>query len=668
MELRHYVQQKFNDLVKNHKVFTTKTDKHEIWETYLAAFPESINPVLRSRTVHDCNSCKSFIRAAGNVVAIVDGDLVSIWDVACGDVDYQLVADRMSAYVKGKEIDNIFLHAYRTVGVEKNFGVGENGEAITYEHYHAILPDRVVKKKDQIGPARGGTLAAHDVFKRGMEELDREAVETVLELIAQNSLYRGAEFQEALKGFLKLKKAWEKAENKDTFAWLHSDAPEARLKNTVIGELVAALSGGEELDTAVRQYEAMVAPANYKRPTALVTKAMVEKAKAKVEELGLTSALARRYASATDLSVADVLWAGRTMRECKVADTSDPFGGLASRATKPNFSKVEEIGIDDFIEKVLPTVEQLEVFFERGHKKRLVSLITGADLSAPVMFKWDNPFSWSYTGDLADSDIRQRVKLAGGNVEGEFCNRLGWFNYDDLDFHMQEPGGYEIFFGNKTQTSPSGGRLDVDMNAGAGSTRTPVENIYYPSIDRMKNGVYTLFVHQFARREKSDVGFAAEIQILEDTYEFSYPREVAGKVVVAKFEKTKEGLKLLSSLDAKASSENVWGLPTQEFVPVKTLTLSPNCWREPAIGNKHFFFFLEGCKNDDESARGFYNEFLRNSLDEHRKVLEMVGSKVRASSDASASELSGLGFSSTQRAQLIARVSGRSKRVLKINF
>lgn len=51
----------------------------------------------------------------------------------------------------------------------------------------------------------------------------------------------------------------------------------------------------------------------------------------------------------------------------------------------------------------------------------------------------DNNFSWAYTGGITDS-IKERVKQAGGNVDGELRISLSWFNFDDLDLHVIEPG------------------------------------------------------------------------------------------------------------------------------------------------------------------------------------------------------------------------------------
>ena len=66
-----------------------------------------------------------------------------------------------------------------------------------------------------------------------------------------------------------------------------------------------------------------------------------------------------------------------------------------------------------------------------------------------------------------------------------------------------------------------------------------------------------------------------------------------------------------------------------------------------------------------ESTSGI-NEFLRDELNPHRKVLEIVGSKSRT--EETVNQLSGIGFSSSGRQQVIVRVTGRTQRVLKITL
>jgi hypothetical protein len=54
---------------------------------------------------------------------------------------------------------------------------------------------------------------------------------------------------------------------------------------------------------------------------------------------------------------------------------------------------------------------------------------------------------------------------------------LSWDSETDLDLHLIEPGGDEIWYGNRT--SPAGGTLDLDSNPGCSIDGTNNENISY---------------------------------------------------------------------------------------------------------------------------------------------------------------------------------------------
>ncbi len=701
------------ELISQQPLYSTAVDRDKIWETYLESWPEGSNEVYKTRREHDCTCCRQFIRAVGGVVAIGEDGVRTIWDIEIGGPQ-QAVADAMAELVRSAAVDNVYLHSEPTVGTRQSRQLTEAGTVLNWHHFFVNLPPRFVADKKSIGPKLSEARAAHDVLLRGLWELTLDSLDTVLELVAQNSLYRGEESRFALTEFRKVKAEWETLRygmgmqdvldgKRDCFVWAKSSTlppAVARIRNTAIGTLLVDLSAGLDLEDAVKKFETSVmAPSSYKRPTALVSKAMIAKAQAAVEELGLASALERRYAVMADVTVNNVLFADRSAR---LADKDDVFAGLAKAAPERSkrLDRVEEVPIEKFLADVLPKAETLEVMVENKHAGNLVSLVAPCDPTAKRLFKWDNRFSWSYAGEVADA-VKDRVKRAGGSVVGDLCCRLAWDYADDLDLHMLEPGSdgrvapfhgasNHIYYGNVRRLSASGGMLDLDANGCDGMKAEPVENIFYADKARMAEGVYELRVHNYSRRS-TGAGFEAQVEFGGVIHSFSYGKALrAGETVtVAKVRYSRAaGFEVVESLPSTQASKPVWGLSTQKFQKASMVMLSPNYWDTwPAkdvppehvgtgrsheyakqvhgVGNKHWFFMLEGCANEG-TARPFYNEFLRADLEPHRKTLEMVGAKLRT--DESARQLSGLGFSSTKRDSLTVRVTGSVVRVLKVVF
>lgn len=357
-------------------------------------------------------------------------------------------------------------------------------------------------------------------------------------------------------------------------------APIAKIRNTAMGTLLIDLSNGVELERAVRAYENIMAPANYKRPTALITKKQIEAAQKKVEELGLTDALPRRHAHVEDISVNDVLFVNRDTRARMKGGMFDALTETAMVNPK-EFTKATEVSAQKFVTDILPGAKDVSILVENRHIPNFVTLTAPENPDANQLFKWNNNFAWVYNGSVADS-FKEKVKAAGGNVNGFLRCSLHWFNYDDLDLHVTEPGGSEIYFGHKN--GYSGGVLDVDMNAGSGKTRDAVENIIWTDPSRIRTGSYRVRVHNFARRESIDVGFEMEIEINGEIHKFNYSKMIphGDYVDVARIEVDRQGnISLTPSIPEGTTSfksVNEWGIDTMKFQKVSCIMFSPNHW------------------------------------------------------------------------------------------
>lgn len=625
----------------------------DIFASYLSAFPAGSNPIYRERTEHDCSCCKHFVRHLGHVVAFGAGDKrTSIWDIDGLPEPYATVAARMSALVDQMPIKTVYRTKERQFGVASNLGLVD-GETRKFHHFVGQIASRHYAAEPDT--ARSNLEAVAQVLRRGLEELKIEAFDAVLDLIDSKAIYRGAEFREQVASFKRLVQAFasKSPSDREAFVWDHLDAPAARFRNTAIGTLLVDLSEGVKIERAVKSFESKVAPTNYKRPTALITAKMVEQAVAKLDELGLSGAVERRFARLSDVTVNNVLWVDNSVK----GSMKGGIAGLLSGDVKVpsvDLRTASLITMDGFLTDVIPTATSIKLALENKHLSNFMSLTAPVHPDTGNLFKWDNNFAWSYDGEVTDS-IKERVKAAGGNVTGTMRVSLGWHNFDDLDLHVIEPNGNRIAFYNK------GNKLDVDMNAGGGRSRDPVENVTWQG--KLADGEYQVIVNQYQRRESVDVGFTLEVEYGGEIKQYSMPTSPTGELPCLKLGVAGGKLAevtMLKKMTVGSSSQEKWGVSSQTLVPVDTLMLSPNFWDGQAIGNKHWFFMLHGLKNPD-ATRGIYNEFLRSTLDPHRKVFEVLGARTKC--PPADDQLSGVGFSSTRgdRATVVVDASGKSR-------
>ena len=658
-------------------LYEVEVDKDELWNLYLDSFPAGTNNIYRTRREYDCSCCRHFIKSFGNVVAIVGNQIKTIWDFDTNSAVFQPVVNALSTYIKSHLVTNVYVGKFAKIGTRENYEQLENSTVHKWEHFYLELPSKFVDRSYRsVGDIQGDYRDTKNVFKRSLDEITVDSLATVLELISQNSLYKGEEWKTVLTQFLQYKNEYDRITSeveKNNYAWAMSTKVGAvigRIRNHSIGTLLVNISENMDLDVAVRKYEQIVAPSNYKRPKAIFTKKMLEDAKKTLEDLGYMNSLARRYATLDDITVNNILFSNKDA--AKRISGASVFDEMLAEATSSSkrFSKVEEVTSDKFVSDILPSAKELEVYFENKHANNMVSLIAPKDKDAKTMFKWNNGFSWAYTGNLTDS-MKERVKAAGGKVDGDLRFSIQW-NEDgndscDLDAHCVEASGFEIYFGSakKPRFSPTEGQLDVDIIIPG--DKIAVENITWANRQTMKPGVYRFYVHQFSGSVKK--GFRAEIEFDGQIYSFDYNKSMrcGEKVQVAEVTLDAKGnFTIKELLPSNVSSRDIWGIKTNQFIPVSTVMYSPNYWDEQqGIGNKHYFFMLKDCVNP-EQPNGFYNEFLKQELVQHKRVFEALGGKMAVESIDD--QLSGIGFSSTLRNELVVKVKGATERIIKIKF
>lgn len=710
-------------LEKNIILFRSSVTGRELWNLYMKGFGK--DPVYRDpeSSVHNCNCCRNFIERYGNVVAIdlKTYQVQTYWD--CIDL---LTADEKAEYSKSLKsmveallkapIANTFSETYdflnsvpyekckRTnqrfrLGIEKNlkmytdaeaakFGVVKAGRVYEYPHFSLSVPKSCI---DMTGASEASLMAKHRDAKESLGKLMEIPVETyelVNELINQDSILNGKPYQDRLKRVIKIHKEYNKIkpEDRDNWLWVTSrDLDCVSLWGNVLGTLIKDLASGTDLNSACRSWNQKVDPVNYMKAKAPITQRQIDEAKKFLTDNGYVDSFTRRMATLVDIKSEDIKYLGTSGKSVKVLNVLDNLTPTAQSNAKPlDKDKLQEVSIEDFMNSILPGSKDVQIYFENSQVKNLMTLTTAADKENKKIFKWSNNYSWTYNGGLAGkSMITQAVKAAGGQTQAVVRCSLVWNEkgdapHTDLDIHCMENtlndhvyyGSYQVGRGLTDYTgfrkSKGGGLLDLDIQDPVRQCNGGIaaENIFYPV--SIADGKYCFFARNF--NGGSNNGAKAEIQVGDQIYNYEIKGHLNNTTDYVLATITFKGGQVVNIEQSSyftggvGFKQKVWDINTQEFHKVSMVCLSPNYWKEPGVGNKHYFFFIDGAKCPDK-IRSFHNENLSSELLTHRKVMEVLGNTVYAESIDG--QLSGLGFNATVREEAVLKVDGK---LLKIKF
>lgn len=708
---REQMQQQLAVLIATGKLFRADITGDEVWDTYLKAF--EYDPIFRDpeKTIHDCNHCNNFIRRYGNIVAI-DGDnnIITLFTFV-GKDEFKRVTVVLNNTISRVPIKNVFFETFEELqalpyesckknsetfrlGIHENVkrytkqeaeahggGIVTENQVMKFEHMSLMLNKLFVKRgQGSIDAIMSGYRDNKEVFKRAMDEISTDTFELVKDLISQGSLLDGATHIEKIDAILPLAQSYKDvpSTHQDNWCWLHSyEFLYAKFRNTLIGVLCSELSEGMEINNACQNWNKRVDPINYMKAKSPITQKQIKDAKIFVEKHGYETAFKRRPATIDDIKSSEILHMNDDGGD--VNPSISIFDGVKSTITRhrrSEFEGIEEMYIENFMKDVLPGCTSVEVFLKNNHEDNMVTLTTAETDDSKPIFKWDNNYSWTFNGNLAGkSMIKNAVKSQGGGVDGVLRFSIMWaedlIDDSDLDAHCSQPNGFEIYY-SKMRDSSTHGELDIDVINPQSHKRDKkvdvVENITWPDITRMPEGIYNMFIHQYS--ERSSQGFKAEIEFGGEFHEYEHKGSLRQGI---KFKIARVALKDgkftiehdLTPTDGIGSDKDIYNLKTNHFHKVNLMCLSPNHWGENTSGNKYYMFMLEGAQSS-QTMRSFHNENLKGDLLAHRKVMEVLANTTMVESKPK--ELSGVGFNSTVRDEVILRLKGSHKRVVKIKF
>jgi hypothetical protein len=124
----------------------------------------------------------------------------------------------------------------------------------------------------------------------------------------------------------------------------------------------------------------------------------------------------------------------------------------------------------------------------------------------------------SVSPEVRPGTIRVRYGAEGGGIVGPYAEQslrvlgvgtgdvqvsVAWNGKTDVDLHVVDPNGEEIYYAHKT--AASGGRLDLDSNPACQIDNKNNENVFFPK-DTSPHGTYKVYVYYYdaCNQAKSD--------------------------------------------------------------------------------------------------------------------------------------------------------------------
>lgn len=227
----------------------------------------------------------------------------------------------------------------------------------------------------------------------------------------------------------------------------------AHFANTVVGNLLGGVNLGDIY--AVRKFITSTSGENYMRPTEAPTEKNVADAEKLIDDLGLTSALKRRFADYDD--ILEFEW--QPAPTANAEQKGGVFGDLKTKdgVEKPKAAEVNrDLGILEFVNDILKEAVSIEVTVPYG-AGTLLQLSTQADPEAKPILRYDseekrNPVSiYTYTKPAAP----EQWGLRGGRdykVNGIITIPDAWTTESERTYGVAATGYVFLVEGAKEQS------------------------------------------------------------------------------------------------------------------------------------------------------------------------------------------------------------------------
>lgn len=381
--------------INNEPLFTTNVVN--LYDIFLTHLPEE------ARQHYTCRACRDFVNRYGGLVTIDENGKTSpvMWSTSSTNaIFFREAVEAVYYTVKNAMVNGVFLTDKKRLGTPKT-GM--------WHHMAVHTPTYLIHKKNYLFTAGQKMAEKKEDYKmlaRACANYKKETVESAVNLLQSNSLYRSEKILGIAEWFLDVINSWRTVHGgnaRSNIVWKYvATAPAGfcHISSSMIGTLLDDIEDGMDFEAVKRRFDEKMNPTKYQRPKAAPTAQNVARAEEIVAKLGIANSLKRRFARLDELQK---LWVPR-IDEPK--STGGVFGNVFGRVkTKEAANKREPVVADGgvmtwekFNRTVLPNAKKIELLTNYG-RDSYAALVTAVDPEAPPIVKWDadnnrNPFNW----------------------------------------------------------------------------------------------------------------------------------------------------------------------------------------------------------------------------------------------------------------------------------
>ena len=418
-------------------LFTTDINPDALWAMYLSGLSADI------RQTFNCNCCRQFIQRFGGLVTIdANGRKTSaLWRPEDAPDYYKASIAAMKDYVENKRVpvDGVFLTDIGHLGQERT-GMWRHLSLTVPKQF--VVPNRRLKTAYQAMAEKKGGFK---VLKRSLQKFNISVVAKALELLESNALYRAEKVIGPVKWFKELLDKHHQTRPVgyfDNIMWLAvATAPAGftHIRSGVAGTLLEDIAAGKSMDTVKKAFAAKIDPLQYQRPQVAPGAQNVARAEKIVEELGLTPALKRRFATLNDITAMGAMLylpVSKSVANKAAYKETTTFSHVTTKDTLPRIARVaptngSNITWARFKRDILPNAAEIQLYLDTGHQS-FSAITTASNPEAPPIIQWDmedkrNPFAWYlYSGGSLPSQWNLKA-TTWVNVNG-ICEQPSMWN------------------------------------------------------------------------------------------------------------------------------------------------------------------------------------------------------------------------------------------------